>query len=90
MKTNFDETTKAEVCEYRHITNSQLLLYKKNYRRGWAASIRGALADNDRSTPLDRADARNEKDAWYDGYMDCATGRKEWHMLFCRHHETCP
>lgn len=64
--------------------------YKTDYRRGWAASIRGALSDSGMSTPLDRADARNERDAWYDGYMDHATGREKWHMLFCQNHEQCP
>ena len=65
--------------------------YKTHYRRGWAAQKREALGNgNCFNTSLDRADARNEKDAWYDGYMDRATSREKWHMLFCQNHEQCP
>ena len=50
--------------------------YKTDYRRGWAAQKREACGNgNCFNTALDRADARNEKDAWYDGYMDRATSR---------------
>ena len=65
--------------------------YKTHYNRGWAAQKREASGNgNCFNTSLDRADARNEKDAWYDGYMDRATSREKWHMLFCQNHEQCP
>ena len=42
--------------------------YKKQYARGWRSSgAEGAL---------DRADDRNEVDAWYDGYFDAARGTR--------------
>lgn len=50
--------------------------YKKHYQRGWAAGGRGS--------GLDSADARQEPDAWYDGYMDAATDRPKWTLM---HHE---
>ena len=65
--------------------------YKTHYNRGWASQKREASGNgNCFNTALDRADARNEKDAWYDGYMDRATSREKWHMLFCKNHEQCP
>ncbi len=48
--------------------------YKKHYNRGWRSSG-GAYAS------LDRGDANNEPDAWYDGYLDLAAGGPKWHSL---------
>ena len=56
--------------------------YKKHYRRGYRASEGAAGA-------LDRADFRGEPQAWYDGYMDLATGRKKWHNMYCVDHVAC-
>jgi hypothetical protein len=54
--------------------------YRQQYTRGWRASQRGA-----RGT-LDRADERGEPPAWYDGYLDYASGREKWHLPLCREH----
>lgn len=51
--------------------------YRAAYRRGWDTGQRGA------DGALDRADRRGEPHAWYDGYMDAATGRERWHMITC-------
>ena len=48
--------------------------YKKHYTRGWRASGRV-------NASLDRGDANNEPDAWYDGYHDYASSRAKWHTL---------
>jgi hypothetical protein len=56
--------------------------YRRDYQRGWRASSAGGS--------LDRADARREPDAWYDGYLDLAAGREKWHRLHCEDHEKCP
>lgn len=53
--------------------------YRKAYKRGWASAQRGIGG-------LDRADARNEVDAWYDGYLDAAAGREKWHLRDCEAH----
>ncbi|WP_152346610.1 hypothetical protein [Brevibacterium sp. CFH 10365] len=45
-----------------------------DYRRGWDAERRGS------ETALERADARGEPTAWYDGYMDSATGRPKYFL----------
>lgn len=58
--------------------------YKKDYERGWRAGASGSM------TALERADGRNEPSAWYDGYLDYATGREKWHLPFCPHHDSCP
>ena len=49
--------------------------YHKAYRRGWQASVRAT------DGALDRADARGESNAWYDGYMDHACDRPMWAAL---------
>lgn len=54
-----------------------LAQYRKDYNRGWAVSERAV------DGALDAADGRNEPSAWYDGYMDSATGREKWHYLDC-------
>lgn len=48
--------------------------YKKAYLRGWKSSSRFEGG-------LERADARGEPDAWYDGYMDNAAGRPRWTLM---------
>lgn len=55
---------------------------RESYTRGWRAGINGG------GFALDNADARNEPNEWYDGYLDAATGREKWHKPFCgeRHH----
>lgn len=61
-----------------------LKAYRKAYNRGWkSANTYGSL---------DRADAdgRSSDVAWMDGYLDNATGREKWHLLFCPDHERCP
>jgi hypothetical protein len=62
-----------------------------HYRRGWNSSERTFLSGSD-SSPLERADSKGEPPAWYDGYMDSATGRPKWHSLTCPsgEHETSP
>lgn len=64
------------------MTPDAIRLYKKNYQRGWRASG-GEMG------ALDKADMRNESNAWYDGYYDYAS-RPKWHMLYCQCHEDCP
>ncbi len=55
--------------------------YRRDYQRGWRSSAgQGSL---------DRADARREPEAWYDGYLDYAAGREKWHRLHCPNHEEC-
>lgn len=44
--------------------------YRRNYRRGWRAS-----QGPNHCASLERADERNECNAWYDGYEDYAIGR---------------
>lgn len=46
--------------------------YRHDYLLGWEASKRGAEG------ALERADDRNVSHAWYDGYLDFATGRDKW------------
>ncbi|HZW75470.1 MAG TPA: hypothetical protein VFF43_18135 [Caldimonas sp.] len=46
--------------------------YARDYRLGWNASERCSEG------ALERADARDVSHAWYDGYMDSATGRVKW------------
>ena len=48
--------------------------YKRDYNRGWRSSSNYSGSDG----MLDRADARGESDAWYDGYYDHAAGREKW------------
>jgi hypothetical protein len=57
--------------------------YRKAYERGWRTSMR--MADG----ALERADDRNEPDAWYDGYHDAAAGREKWHLATCTDHDNC-
>lgn len=47
--------------------------YKGHYNRGWSAGTRGS--------GLEAADARNEPEAWYDGYMDASVGRPKWSLM---------
>ena len=54
--------------------------YKSDYNRGWRAG------HNTGSFTLERADMRNESDAWYDGYFDAAAGRSKWHIPNCANH----
>lgn len=54
--------------------------YARDYNRGWKSGTSGA------SGALDRADARREPEAWYDGYLDAATGREKWHIPNCPAH----
>ena len=51
--------------------------YRKAYERGW------------KSTNLEAGDARNEPEAWYDGYVDAAAGREKWHTYHCRQAGGC-
>lgn len=53
---------------------------RASYSRGWTAGER--CGDG----CLDRADARGEVDAWYDGYLDSAVGRYKWHRPLCSAH----
>lgn len=46
--------------------------YDRDYRAGFATGERCAEG------ALERADARGVSHAWYDGYMDAATGRPRW------------
>ena len=57
--------------------------YRAAYNRGWRASATTT------GGALDRADARREPDAWYDGYLDHAAGREKWHLLHCPDHNRC-
>lgn len=59
--------------------------YKKDYSRGWVSYHRSTEI-----SALDRADARGESDAWYDGYLDGAAGREKWHMPKCAAHHNGP
>jgi hypothetical protein len=63
-----------------------------HYRRGWKASERAALSMSEGPSALERADSRGEHGAWYDGYMDDATGRPKYHSLTCpaAEHESDP
>jgi hypothetical protein len=56
--------------------------YRRDYLNGWRVSERCAEGS------LDRADARNVSHAWYDGYLDHATGREKWHIPNCPTHDT--
>lgn len=58
--------------------------YRAAYNRGWKTSERAS------DGALDRADSRGEPDAWYDGYLDSATGREKWHIPNCPDHGNCP
>ena len=58
--------------------------YKRAYQRGWRTS------QTTTGGALDRADARGESAAWYDGYNDYAAGRRKWHMLYCPRHDNGP
>jgi hypothetical protein len=57
---------------------------RASYTRGWKAG------HGEGSGYLDRADARREPDAWYDGYEDAAAGREKWHRLNCAAHHNGP
>ncbi len=52
--------------------------YTAAYLRGWNAAERGSEG------ALDRADMRNEPDAWYDGYADSAAGRAKYTLRTVR------
>lgn len=66
--------------------------------RGNAARVRKEQPDYDRasynrgyvSTNLEGGDARGEPDAWYDGFMDLACGRRKWHRPLCENHHNGP
>lgn len=65
----------------RGLTSNRLLMttdhdYNHDYRRGWATSQR--VSQQASEGALERADARGESSAWYDGYMDHASGRRKW------------
>jgi hypothetical protein len=48
------------------------------------ASQRAGMSTSDGPSALDRADARGEPTAWYDGYHDHANGRRpKWHSRDC-------
>lgn len=53
------------------IEEKDAVTYSKDYERGWRAASRG-------DGQLDKADARGEVPAWYDGYHDRAAGRSKW------------
>lgn len=53
---------------------------RKSYSRGWRAGISGG------GFALDNADARNEPNEWYDGYLDSSVGRVKWHRPLCPAH----
>lgn len=57
--------------------------YVTAYNRGWKAGQRETFG------ALERADFRNEHEAWYDGYLDAAAGREKWHLASCSSHEAC-
>jgi hypothetical protein len=61
-----------------HQTLPDYDMYK--YNAGQRSAISGA------DGCLERADARGEVAAWYDGYMDAATGREKWHTPLCPAH----
>lgn len=46
--------------------------YRADYERGWKASRRNPPGG------LEKADARGEADAWYDGWGDFSVGRPKW------------
>lgn len=56
---------------------------KKDYRRGWDASVRAADSTSYGPSALERADDRGEVKAWYEGYLDHATDRPKHHALEC-------
>jgi hypothetical protein len=65
-------------------THTAAYQYRVGYQRGWNAAKRGS------ESALERADLRGEPSAWYDGYLDYAAGREQWHLLHCTSHdETC-
>jgi hypothetical protein len=55
--------------------------YQRDYERGWRASHNypDSIENNGGPSILERADNRNETDAWYDGYGDWACGNPKWH-----------
>lgn len=55
--------------------------YAGHYNRGWRASQGGQHSAT--SSPLERADGRNEPKAWYDGYLDYASDRPKFHSRDC-------
>jgi hypothetical protein len=57
-------------------------VYNGHYSRGWRASQNPGSGYG--PSPLERADDRNEPRAWYDGYLDYATGRPKFHSRDCR------
>ena len=50
--------------------------YRHWYARGWRYSSR-------ETATLDRGDSIGAPEAWYDGYLDYATGREKWHYADC-------
>lgn len=63
--------------------------YRADYERGWLASKRAGQSSNPDYSPLESADLRGERDAWYDGYLDYAASREKWHLLNCPDHDNC-
>src|SRR6266568_378123 len=57
--------------------------YNGHYNRGWQSSQRAARSAGNGPSALERADDRREPDAWYDGYLDHATGRPKFHSRDC-------
>lgn len=52
--------------------------YRLAYANGWIVGVRATEG------ALERADARGVSHAWYDGYMDAATGRPRWTYRYWR------
>jgi hypothetical protein len=57
--------------------------YRYWYNRGWRYSQRASAVG------LEWGDAHDFPDAWYDGYLDLAAGRKKWHFVACRQAGGC-
>jgi hypothetical protein len=53
--------------------------YARHYRRGWDAyENEDPDADDSEGNATQRADARNEPSAWYDGYGDALAGWRKY------------
>lgn len=78
-----DDEVRWEAARVRRLERLGMTedVYRKMYRKGWNRSEKiGSIPD----TP------NAENDAWMDGYLDSATGRERWHLLFCPDHDACP
>jgi hypothetical protein len=58
--------------------------YSRDYSRGWRAS-----ANPKTESPLEDADMRGERDAWYDGYSDHACDMPRYHSAICDKGSSC-